>query len=57
MMELSWRGTEPLELPNGETRTFLADNDTVIMRGHCEVEGARVGFGEVRGTLLPAVED
>ena len=45
MMELSWRGTEPLELPNGETRTFLADNDTVIMRGHCEAEGARVGFG------------
>ncbi len=57
MMELSWRGSEPMELPNGETRKFLTDNDTVIMRGHCESDGVRIGFGEVRGTLLPAVED
>ena len=57
MMELSWRGSEPMELPNGETRKFLADNDTVILRGHCSADGIRVGFGEVRGTLLPAAED
>ncbi len=55
MMELSWRGSEPIELPNGETRKFLADNDTVIMRGHCAAEGVRIGFGEVRGTLLPVL--
>jgi fumarylacetoacetase len=55
MLELTWRGTEPLELPTGETRRFLADGDTVVMRGHCERDGTRVGFGEVRGTLLPAL--
>ena len=55
MLELSWRGTEPLELPTGETRRFLADGDTIVMQGHSERDGVRVGFGEVRGTLLPAV--
>jgi fumarylacetoacetase len=54
MLELSWRGTEPLDLPGGETRKFLADGDTVIMTGLCERDGVRVGFGEVTGTLLPA---
>jgi fumarylacetoacetase len=54
MLELSWRGTETIELSNGETRKFLADNDTVVMRGHCESDGIRVGFGEVTGKLLPA---
>lgn len=57
MLELSWRGTEPLELPTGESRKFLADGDTVVIRGHCEGPGVRVGFGEVRGTLLPALGD
>jgi fumarylacetoacetase len=56
LLELAWRGAEPLALPSGETRSFLADGDTVIMRGHCESGGVRVGFGEVRGTLLPARE-
>ena len=56
LLELAWRGAEPLTLPTGETRSFLADGDTVIMRGHCEADGVRVGFGEVRGTLLPARE-
>jgi fumarylacetoacetase len=54
MLELSWRGAEPIDLPNGESRKFLADNDTVILRGHCEADGVRVGFGEVTGKLLPA---
>jgi fumarylacetoacetase len=56
MLELSWRGAEPIELPNGERRTFLADHDTIIMRGHCEADGVRVGFGEVAGKLLPALD-
>jgi fumarylacetoacetase len=56
MLELTWRGSEPLELPSGETRKFLADGDTVIMTGWCERNDVRVGFGEVRGTLLPAHE-
>ncbi len=57
MMELSWRGAEPIRLGNGEERKFLADGDTVVMTGWCEADGIRVGFGNVRGTLLPAREE
>jgi fumarylacetoacetase len=52
LLELTWRGAEPLTLPSGETRKFLEDGDEVIMRGYCEREGAvRIGFGECRGTV------
>ncbi len=51
LLELTWRGTEPLTLPNGETRTFLEDGDTVLLRGWCQGDGYRIGFGEVRGTV------
>jgi len=54
MMELSWRGAEPIQLSNGEERKFLADGDTVVMTGWCEADSIRVGFGDVTGTLLPA---
>jgi fumarylacetoacetase len=55
LLELTWRGTEPLKLPNGEERKFLADGDEVIMRGWAERPGARrLGLGECRGTILPA---
>jgi len=55
MLELSWRGTEPIELPGGETRRFLEDGDEIIMKGYCEREGfRRIGFGECRGRILPA---
>ncbi|SHJ47971.1 fumarylacetoacetate hydrolase [Hymenobacter daecheongensis DSM 21074] len=54
MLELAWKGTKPLHLANGAERKFLADGDTVTMRGYCENEGLRLGFGEVRGTVLPA---
>ena len=55
MLELTWRGTEPVELPSGETRRFLEDCDEVIMRGYCEREGfRRIGLGECRGRILPA---
>ena len=57
LLELTWRGTEPIELPSGETRRFLEDGDEVIMRGFCEREGfRRIGFGECRGVVLPASE-
>jgi len=57
LIELAWRGTEPVQLPNGETRAFLADGDEVTVRGWCEAPGAaRIGFGECRGTVLPAAE-
>jgi fumarylacetoacetase len=56
MLELTWRGAEPLTLPGGETRAFLEDGDEVILRAYCEREGAaRIGFGECRGVVQPAV--
>ena len=52
LLELTWRGAEPIQLPSGETRRFLEDGDEVIMRGACEREGfARIGFGECRGII------
>ena len=52
LLELTWRGAEPLALPSGETRTFLEDGDEVIMRGRCERPGAAtIGFGECRGIV------
>jgi fumarylacetoacetase len=55
MLELSWRGTEPIELPSGEQRRFLEDGDEVIMKGYCVREGfRRIGFGECRGRIIPA---
>ena len=54
MMELAWKGTRPLKMPDGSTRTFIDDGDTVIMRGFAEKDGKRVGFGEVSTKILPA---
>ncbi|MFD0798727.1 fumarylacetoacetase [Maribacter chungangensis] len=54
MLEISWGGSKPITLKDGSTRTFIEDNDTVIMRGFAEKDGIKVGFGEVRGTILPA---
>jgi fumarylacetoacetase len=56
LLELSSGGRQPLKLPGGETRSFLQDGDTVILRAHCERPGARrIGFGECSGTVLPAL--
>ncbi len=56
MLELSHGGKRPIELPNGESRTFLQDGDTVILKASGHVPGARrIGFGECRGTVLPAM--
>lgn len=54
MLELTWRGQNPIKLSDGSERKFLEDNDTVIMRGYAEKGGIRVGFGEVEGKILPA---
>ncbi|MCH9058558.1 MAG: fumarylacetoacetate hydrolase family protein, partial [Planctomycetes bacterium] len=69
LLELTWDGDPfadepivvpgsqrtPIELPTGETRTFLADGDEVILKGFCEREGfRRIGFGECRGRITPA---
>jgi fumarylacetoacetase len=54
LLELTWRGAEPLALPDGETRAFLEDGDELLLRAYCEREGAaRIGFGECRGIVLP----
>lgn len=54
MLEIAWAGTKPVAMPDGSTRVFLKDGDTVIMRGYAEKDGVRVGFGEVRTKVLPA---
>jgi fumarylacetoacetase len=54
MLELAWRGAKPLSLPGGEQRSFLQDGDRVTMRGWCNGQGYRIGFGEVTGRILPA---
>ena len=54
LLEISWNGTEPVELASGIVRTFLEDSDSLVMRGWCQGDGYRVGFGEVEGTILAA---
>jgi len=57
MLELSWGGKEPLELPGGQTRNFLEDGDTLTLTGACKGDGYTVGFGACTGTILPALAD
>jgi len=53
MLELTWRGANPLKLPNGETRKWLEDGDTLKITGWCDGDGYRIGFGEVSGQIVP----
>jgi fumarylacetoacetase len=55
MLELTWRGTRPVTMSDGSERKFILDGDTVIIRGHAEKNGVRIGFGEVSGEVLPAL--
>jgi fumarylacetoacetase len=54
MLELTWRGQNPLKLADGETRKWLEDGDTLSIRGWCQGDGYRVGFGEVSGRIIGA---
>ncbi|MBI4930902.1 MAG: fumarylacetoacetase [Bacteroidetes bacterium] len=54
LLELTWKGTKPIKLSDGTERKFINDNDTVIVRGFSEKDGVRIGFGEVKGKVLPA---
>lgn len=56
MLEITWRGSKPITMKDGTERKFINDMDTVIMRGHCEKDGTRIGFGEVSTQLLPIFE-
>lgn len=55
MLEISWRGTKPVDMPDGSQRKFINDGDTVKMYGYCEKDGLRIGFGEVSTAVLPAL--
>jgi fumarylacetoacetase len=54
MLELTWKGTKPIKMPDGSERRFINDRDTIVMRGFCKKGGLQIGFGEVRTTILPA---
>jgi fumarylacetoacetase len=54
MLEISWKGTKPLDMPDGSQRKFINDGDSVIMKGYSKNEDVRIGFGEVRTLLLSA---
>ena len=54
MLELTWKGTKPIHMPDGSERRFINDHDTIIMRGFCEKDSLHIGFGEVLSTILPA---
>jgi fumarylacetoacetase len=55
MLEISWRGTKPVKMIDATERKFINDNDSVIIRGYCEKDGLRIGFGEAIGKILPAL--
>ncbi len=55
MLEIAWKGTKPVQMANGTERKFILDGDTVIIKGFCEKEGLRIGFGEVKTKILPAL--
>lgn len=54
MLEISWQGTKPIKLSDGSERKFIQDNDTVIMKGYCQNEEVRIGFGAVSTKVLPS---
>lgn len=56
MLELTWGGKNPIQMKDGSERKFINDNDTVIIRGYCENDEIRIGFGECSSKLLPAIE-
>ena len=54
MLELTWKGQNPITLSDGTQRKFINDHDTVIMRAYCKNDTIRIGFGECVGKILPA---
>ncbi|WMX56803.1 fumarylacetoacetase [Peribacillus sp. R9-11] len=57
LLELSWRGTEPLKLNSGGKRSWIEDGDKLTISGWCQGDGYRIGFGEVSGQVLPALSE
>lgn len=54
MLEIAWKGTKPVQMPDGTERRFVNDGDTVVIKGFAEKDGIRVGFGEASGKILAA---
>lgn len=54
MLEIAWKGTKPVQMPDGSERRFIQDEDTCIIRGYAEKNGLRIGFGECITKILPA---
>ena len=57
LLELTWRGEEPITLSNGETRKFLQDGDSITLTGWCQGDGYRIGFGKCAGKILPSIKE
>lgn len=55
MLELTWNGQKPLQMSDGSERKFIEDGDTVLIKGFAEKDGVRIGFGECKGKILPAL--
>lgn len=55
LLESTWRGAEPIQMPNGEQRVWIEDGDQLTITGWCQGDGYRIGFGEVNGRVLPAL--
>eukprot|EP01064_Diplonema_japonicum_P015066 TRINITY_DN22830_c0_g1_i1.p1 TRINITY_DN22830_c0_g1~~TRINITY_DN22830_c0_g1_i1.p1 ORF type:complete len:435 (+),score=123.19 TRINITY_DN22830_c0_g1_i1:47-1306(+) len=56
MLEITWRGSKPIDIGGGESRKFFQNGDSCRLHGHCQGDGYRVGFGQCEGTILPAPE-
>ncbi len=57
LMEITWGGRDPIILPDGETRVYLEDGDSLTLKGKCKGDGYTIGFGECSGTILPSLTD
>lgn len=55
MLELAWKGTKPIPMKDGSTRLFMNDHDSCTLRGWAEKDGVKIGFGECKSKLLPAL--
>jgi fumarylacetoacetase len=55
MLEIAWKGTRPVLMPDGSERRFIHDHDTIVMRGYCIKGDLRIGFGEVATRIMPAI--
>lgn len=57
LLELNWGGKEDIKLPNGETRKFAQDGDSITIQGRAKKNGKIIGFGDCEGTILPAYDE